>query len=1017
MSLPLGSSSGLVRNLCVLAHVDHGKTTLTDSLVASNGLIHPRMAGRLRYLDSRDDEQARGITMKASCVSLLYNYNADNGGGNGNGNAASSSAPPTPSYANDAVAIDTNNASSTSTSGASKHVLHLVDSPGHVDFDAEAAAAARVSDGAYVVVDAAEGVRVQTRASLRRSFDERLAPVLVINKLDRLFTELAMSPLEVFQRCRRLVDDANAVMSAFHSELHLADADNEAENGESTSGGEKNDEQESPSHRYWGNPAPFDAARGNVVFASAIDGWAFRTCDFARVYAKRWECKAASLTKVLFGDYAFNPKTKKVLKTGKGATPMFAQFIVEPLSKIYAIRDASIASGTIANGEEPPHAARMKAIATSLGLDKLPGVAKELVHRDANVALRALLQAWMPLAETLMATAVECFPCPSEAMAYRWPVLCPSEETRRDEGEQGEGVLFFVAKMAVVPSNLLGRGGADDELVAFGRVFRGTLLPGQSLCVLGETGPPRWGTAEAVYLSMGRAFHQVSSAPVGNLVAVAGLGDVVVKSATLASQPGGTPLLPLSRHFRAAPVVRVAVSPTNGVADLPRLAEGLRRLHAIDPLVEVVLAESGEHVVCAAGEVHLDTCLRDLQDVFAKVPVTASAPLVQFKETVTHGAGDAWGQWCSATSADSRLVVRARARPMPIAISSAILDHAVEISALFSTGNDDDIVEDGELSPEQQQERQQQVVDFAEQQKKVQMSADVDRVRDAITRALNEVEDAHSEDARDTWRQLLSRLWALGSRGGVANALLATDEQGASEAAAFLGLAQSTESEEKVRGHFAWQVRAGFQLACAGGPLCEEPLHGVCFEADVQWADGIGADEIEECTSDTTFAYRTMLLSRDVMRQAVLSAGPRLVQAMYSCEISTSSEGLGGTYAAVGRARGRVVSETMLEGTGDFLIAAMLPVARSFGFVEDLRSRSGGSANASMAFSHWEELESDPTARVMAVVEGDEDGIEDESLGNIAVEYVDNVRRRKGLAVEEKVVKSATKQRTRARKV
>ena len=69
MSLPLGSSSGLVRNLCVLAHVDHGKTTLTDSLVASNGLIHPRMAGRLRYLDSRDDEQARGITMKASCVS------------------------------------------------------------------------------------------------------------------------------------------------------------------------------------------------------------------------------------------------------------------------------------------------------------------------------------------------------------------------------------------------------------------------------------------------------------------------------------------------------------------------------------------------------------------------------------------------------------------------------------------------------------------------------------------------------------------------------------------------------------------------------------------------------------------------------------------------------------------------------------------------------------------------------------------------------------------------------------
>ena len=61
-----------IRNICILAHVDHGKTTLSDHLIASNGLIHPKLVGEMRYLDSRDDEQARGITMKSSSISLLY---------------------------------------------------------------------------------------------------------------------------------------------------------------------------------------------------------------------------------------------------------------------------------------------------------------------------------------------------------------------------------------------------------------------------------------------------------------------------------------------------------------------------------------------------------------------------------------------------------------------------------------------------------------------------------------------------------------------------------------------------------------------------------------------------------------------------------------------------------------------------------------------------------------------------------------------------------------------------------
>lgn len=181
--------------------------------------------------------------------------------------------------------------------------------------------------------------------------------------------------------------------------------------------------------------------------------------------------------------------------------------------------------------------------------------------------------------------------------------------------------------------------------LAFSRVFSGLLRRGQTLYVLqthydprdaildGADLPPHVSTFTVgdIYVLMGRGLVPVDQAPAGNVVGLAGLEESVVKSATISSTLACPSFGAMT--VIAAPIVRVAVEPLHA-AHLRPLVDGLKLLNQADPSVEVSVQETGEHILAAAGEVHLQKCLDDLEKEYARVKLKVSAPIIPFRETV-----------------------------------------------------------------------------------------------------------------------------------------------------------------------------------------------------------------------------------------------------------------------------------------------------------------------------------------------------------------------------------------------
>lgn len=1074
-----------IRNICIMAHVDHGKTSLSDSLLASNGIISQRLAGKVRFLDSRPDEQLRGITMESSAISLYFRVLHKQEG-------------------KDEPLVN-------------EHLINLIDSPGHIDFSSEVSAASRLCDGAVVLVDVVEGVCSQTVTVLRQCWMEKLKPVLVLNKIDRVITELQMTPQEAYLHMNKIIEEVNSILGSFYNGERVLDDITWREQLELNSEAEFKEKDDADIY--------FNPDKNNVIFASAIDGWGFNIGQMAKFYEQKLGAKRENLQKVLWGDFYMDPKTKKVINNkglkGRSLKPLFVSLILDSIWKIYE------------NVLVERNMDVLEKITKTLNIKILP---RDLRSKDHKNLLRTVMGQWIPVSTSVLLTVIEKLPSPLESQKERTDMIVensPGHElidesllSSMKECSSGGPVCAYVSKMLSIPreelplnsgsafnsdelmerskrareaalkaakaaelaetmskmnleeqsANLYARAqdttvtplidetkhktkpslnddfqivtepakefdlgisfdandyeedeglvpgfepaeidpndplnamfeyeeedpfehcseteevenaefeNFDDEvLIGFARLYSGTLKVGQEVSVLGPKYDPQnpsehieTAIITELYIFMGKELVPLEECPPGNIVGIGGLAGKILKNGTIIENGiQGVNLAGINLHV--PPIVRVALEPTNPT-QMNKLIRGLKLLNQADPCVQTYVEDTGEHILCTEGELHLERCLKDLKERFAGIDITSSEPAIPYRETFlsTPDMNPAKNPDLGRGTFEFTLgdySIRIRSTPLPEDVTSFLLSNEKVISNLI-TGNNDT----GENTMSESE------------------------FREALRELFKETKEKDS-----SWDRCEDHIAAFGSKRVGPNMLVSKNSM--------LGSFIPSDNSQRDL-EFQNSIINGFELAVREGPLAKEPVQGMCvFVEDVhKMTDAELAErEITDAQRDImNFAGRLMTTTRDAIHTTFLDWSSRIMWAMYSCDVQASVDVLGKVYAVVQQRRGRIVSEEMKEGTPFFQIEARIPVVEAFGFGEDIRKRTSGAAQPQLVFAGFECIDLDPFWVPTTEEELEELGdIADKE--NIARRHMNMIRRRKGLFINEKVVENAEKQRT-----
>ncbi|XP_038044733.1 116 kDa U5 small nuclear ribonucleoprotein component-like [Patiria miniata] len=582
----------LIRNVTFAGHLHNGKTTFVDCLMEQT---HPDLRvkkdGGIRYTDTLFTEQERGVSIKAQPVTLVM---PDSKG---------------------------------------KHFLmNIMDTPGHVNFSDEVTAAFRLSDGAVIFVDAAEGIMLNTERLIKHAIQEQVAVTICINKLDRLVLELKLPPADAYYKLRNIITEINGLMSVYSDEAE---------------------------------PMMVSPLLGNICFASSQYSMCFTLASFAKIYA---DCYGGidhrEFAKRLWGDIYFNPKTRKFTKKSPVSTAQrsFVEFILEPMYKLFAQVVGDVDS-------------TLPGVLDELGIH----LTKDEMKMNIKPLLKLVCKKFFGDFTGFVDMCVEHVPSPVAAAKmkiehlYTGPMDSDLVDTMMECDPEGP-LMLHTTKMYSTEDGV--------SFHAFGRVMSGTIHANQEVRVLGENytledeEDSRISLVGRLWISEARYKIEVNRVPAGNWVLIEGVDEPIVKTSTITESRGLDEVYifrPLK--FNTSSVIKIAVEPVNP-SELPKMLDGLRKINKSYPLITTKVEESGEHVVLGTGELYLDCVMHDLRKMYSEIDIKVADPVVAFCETVVETSS----LKCFAETPNKKNKLTMIAEPLEKGLAEDIESEVVQIN-------------------------------------------------------------------------------------------------------------------------------------------------------------------------------------------------------------------------------------------------------------------------------------------------------------------------------------------------